>query len=199
MFRQGADMLARSLLNGWLIEKPFIVPDCKPESINGIQRYVKRAIKGTDYYVRVKLPHIKIPSCLHLTRAIVSGLVDGINVLVRKISSKPKDWKFVKSQPIYKNFTDKDIVSIKPKYQEYPMQYPIEKDDTILHIGEYCKEHSELSKELHRVVWLGNYNPLVIESCCREIENIVISSDANYVDYIPPNCRQSIERTPYMF
>ena len=31
MFTQGAGMMARSMLNGWLLEKPFVLPDKSSE------------------------------------------------------------------------------------------------------------------------------------------------------------------------
>ena len=176
MFSQGADMVARSLLNGWLLEKPFILPDKNPEYIRVIKPFVKKAIWGYDYYIRVRLPHFKLPNWMMPLIWLTDGIRYVINILVRGILRKDNDWDFIKKQPIYKHLTEKDIQKLHASYEKMSMVYPFE-DAAIL---KACKK---LVVDDTKVLLFGNFNPNEIEENLKDTECTVISSDSQYVDY----------------
>lgn len=182
MFVQGADMVARSLLNGWLIEKPFVMPDQSPEYIKELWWYVKKAVWGYDYYVRVKLPHLRVPRWLQPIVWLIDIVVGCMNWIVRKIAHKDGEWRFIKKVLVYKELQEKDIDSLHANYQKQQMTYPMENGAWLQSVHEYMAKNEAFGKTECRPLLLGNYKAEDAAGCFLGRECTIVSSDEVYVD-----------------
>lgn len=181
MFVQGADMVARSLLNGWLIEKPFVMPDQSPEYIKGLWRYVKKAVWGYDYYVRVKLPHLRVPRWLQPIVWLIDIVVGCMNWIVRKIAHKDGEWRFIKKGLVYKELKEKDV-ALKANYQKKPLTYPIESGKILECLHDYIKQNEATIQTSCLPLLLGNYKADDVVNCFGDKECTIVSSDEVYID-----------------
>lgn len=181
MFVQGADMVARSLLNGWLIEKPFVMPDQSPEHIKGVWQYVKKAVWGYDYYVRVKLPHLRVPRWLQPIVWLIDIVVGCLNWIVRKITHKDNEWRFVKKVLVYKELKEKDV-ALKANYQKKPLTYMIESGKILECLHAYMEQNEATMQTSSRPLLLGNYKADDVVNCYGDKDCTIVSSDEVYVD-----------------
>lgn len=182
MFAQGADMVARSLLNGWLIEKPFVMPEQSPEHIKGVWQYVKKAVWGYDYYIRVKLPHLRIPRWLQPIVWLIDVIVRCLNWIVRKIAHKDNEWRFIKKGLVYKELKEKDIEILHAIYQKKPLIYPMEYVKLLECLHDYIVENEDIRKTNCRPLLLGNFKADDVVNCFGNKECSIVSSDEVYVD-----------------
>lgn len=182
MFAHGADMVARSLLNGWLIEKPYVLPDQSPEHIKGVWQYIKKAVWGYDYYVRVKLPHLRVPRWLQLVVWLIDVIVGCLNWIVRKMAHKDREWRFIKKGLVYKELKEKDIEILHAIYQKKQMTYPTENGALLQCLHSYMTENEVMINTDCRPLLIGNFNAEDVVNCFGDKECTIVSSDEVYVD-----------------
>lgn len=185
MFAQGADMIARSLLNGWLLEKPYVLPDVSPEHIKWVWRYVCKMI-SCDYYIKEDIQYVK---CLNAKFRHVNlplrenneTVVKRLNSVARIILRKPVNWNLINRRLVYKNIDETDINELKADYQNYNCIYQVEDRHILTELCSYINSHANtMIDSTDKVVLLGNFRPQ--DATCFPGTCIIVSSDALFVD-----------------
>lgn len=172
MFAQGSDMMARSLLNGWFLEKPFVLPDKSPEHTYTAWQYAKDLI-SFDYYIRMKWPHITLP--ITKERDLY---VKRLNAFARILLHKNKDWDFIKARLVYKDVEESDIQQLDAHYQNGISCYQEEDGEILKELSTFVRKHEI---QIEKVLLFGNFPPSDIAAYL-DGERIIASNDAIFID-----------------